>query len=136
MPGCVLHVSGEDFQVDAFLADSELQPYRVYHRGEVRGRSEQHFDSGLSLDVSFADGDLKAEVADAIRFLSEHEAELQWLRNFPGVTDMRLDFGYYSRDVAAQFDYLPPELLARAGRLGIGIELSLYHASRSEPTVA
>ncbi len=45
---------------------------------------------------------------------------------YPGVTDMRLDFGYYRRDVAAQFDYLPPDLLARAGKLGIGIELSLY----------
>jgi hypothetical protein len=39
---------------------------------------------------------------------------------------MRLDFGCWFRDVAAQFEYLPPELLVRAGSLGIGIELSFY----------
>ena len=136
MPGCVLHVSGDNFRVDAFLADSNLRPYRVHHRGDIGRRSQRFTGSGISLDVSSADGDLDAEVSDAITFLSTHEAELQRLRDFPGVTDMRLDFGYYCRDVAAQFDYLPPDLLARAGKLGLGIELSLYAAPQSEPTVA
>ena len=134
MPGCVLHASGDDFRVDAFLADSGLQPYRMHHRGDMARGARRFTDSGLSLDVSSADGDLDAEIADAIRFLSTHEAELWRLHDFPGVTDMRLDFGYYRREVAAQFDYLPPDLLARAGRLGIGIELSLYPAPQSEPT--
>jgi hypothetical protein len=136
MPGCVLNVSGDDFRVDAFLADSNLRPYRVHHRGAISRRSKRFTDSGLSLDVSSADGNLDAEVTDAISFLSTYEAELQRLRDFPGVTDMRLDFGYYCRDVAAQFDYLPPDLLARAGKLGIGIELSLYAAPQPQSTVA
>ena len=135
MPGCVLRVSGDDFRVDAFLADSNFRPYHVHHRGDIARRSDRFIDSGISLDVSSADGDLDAEITDAIGFLSTHEAELQRLRDFPGVTDMRLDFGYYCRHVAAQFDYLPPDLLARAGKLGIGIELSLYAAPRPEPTV-
>lgn len=126
MPGCILRISGENFKVSDFLADSSLRPYRVHHRGEISYRSHRFPHSGLSLDVSTADGDLKTEVADAIEFLSTHEAELLRLGCYPGVTDMRLDFGYYRRDVAAQFDYLPPDLLARAGKLGIGIELSLY----------
>jgi hypothetical protein len=113
MPGCVFHVSGKDFRPNAFLADSPLHPYRVD-------------DSGFSADVSGADGDLKAEILDAIHFLTIHETELLRLRDFSGITDMRLDFGYYYRDVAAQFDYIPPDLIARAGRIGIGIELSLY----------
>ena len=66
MPGCVLHVSGEDFQVAAFLAESSLRPYRIHHSGESARRSRRHRDSGLSLDVSNAEGDLKAEIADAI----------------------------------------------------------------------
>ena len=37
-----------------------------------------------------------------------------------------LDRGYFRRDAAVQCDYLPPQLLAIAGRYGIGIELSLY----------
>ena len=125
MPGCVLHVSGEDFDVDAFLGGSALQPYRVHHRGE-RNRSETYPDSGFSVNVSDVDGDLKAEIADAIDFLSAHEAELLRLRGFAGVSDIRLDFGYYRREVVGQFDYLPPALIASAGRCGIGIELSLY----------
>jgi hypothetical protein len=136
MPGCVLHVRGDDFRVDAFLADSNLRPFRVLHRGDLGPRSRPSTDSGFSLDVSAADGDLGAEIADAIRFLTVHEAELNRLRDFPGVSDMRFDFGYYRRDVAAQFDYLPPELLLRAGTLRIGIELSLYAVSEPEPTVA
>lgn len=135
MPGCVLHVSGEHFDVDAFLARSSLRPGRVHHRGEARRRAGVFADSGLSLDVSDADGQLAVEVGDAIRFLTEHEAELRRLQSFPGVADLRLDFGYYARESVAQFDYLPPELLVRAGSLGIGIELSLYHVS-PEPTVA
>ena len=135
MPGCVLHVSGEHFDVDTFLAQSSLRPYRIHHRGEARRRAGVFPDSGLSLNISDADGQLPEEVSDSIRFLTEHESELRRLQSFPGVTDLRLDFGYYAREVAAQFDYLPPELLTRAGSLGIGIELSLYHVS-PDSTVA
>ncbi len=136
MPGCVLRVCGDDFRVDTFLADSPLRPYRVHHRGDVGRHSQRFTDSGFCLDISSADGDLPAEVADAIAFLSTHEAELQRLRVFPGVTDIRLDFGYYHRGAAVQCDYLSPELLARAGALGIGIELSLYPALPPESPVA
>ncbi|MEQ1749374.1 MAG: hypothetical protein ABL974_08115 [Prosthecobacter sp.] len=130
MPGCILHVSGEDFQVDAFLANSNLRPYRVHHRGEIGHRSCPLIDSGLSLDVSSADGNsIKVQIVDAIAFLSTYAAELERLHDFPGVTSMLLDFGYYRRDVAAQIEYLPPELLLRAGTLGIGIKLSLYAVS-------
>ncbi len=129
MPGCVLRVSGKDFAVDAFLVGSTLQPYRIHHCGEMRRRAGAFLHSGLSVDISEADGQLAEQVSDAIRFLTQHESELHRLRNFPGVTDLRLDFGYYYRDVAAQYDYLPPEFLARAGGLNIGIELSLYHVS-------
>jgi len=132
MPGCVLRVSGAEFDVDAFLAHSTLLPYRVHRKGDLGHRSRRFTNSGLSLDVSSADA-LAAEITDAITFLSEHEAELQRLRDFHGVTNICLDFGHYLRDVAAQFDYLPPDLLFRAGSLGIGIELSLYAAS-SEST--
>jgi hypothetical protein len=128
MPGCVLHVRGEDFDADAFLAGSTLRPYRVHHRGEP-SRSGSYPHSGFSLVVSDADGDLKAEIADAIHFLSAHEAELLRLKEFADVSDLRLDFGLYRREVVAQFDYLPPQLLALAGRCGIGIELSQYATS-------
>ena len=46
-----------------------------------------------------------------------------------GVEQLTLDFGIADREVAAQFDYFPPELLLAAGQLGIGIEISRYHLS-------
>ena len=136
MPGCVLHVTGDAFDVDAFLAESNLCPYRIHRRGEIRRRAETFSDSGLSLDISSADGELTKEINDAIQFLSTHELELRRLHGFLGVTDLHLDFGYYRREVAGQFEYLPPELLLLAGRLGIGIQLSLYSAELVESTAS
>ena len=129
MPCCVLHVSGEDFDVDAFLARSTLRPYQTHRRGEPRRHGKgAYLDSGFSLDVSDADGDLDAQVADAIPALEQWEPELQRLQTFGGVQDIRLDFGYYRVDVFMQGEYLPPRLLALAGRYDIGIALSLYPA--------
>ena len=52
------------------------------------------------------------------------------LRAAPGVDDMRLDFPVDlridRRKVLAQFDYFPPDLVSRAGAVGLGLELSTY----------
>ena len=129
MPGCVLRVLGGSFDVDAFLAHSTLEPYEVHRRGEARRKTEVFTDSGFCIDVSEVNGKISDEVIDAIQFLSTHTLELHRLQQFPGVTELTLDFGYYARRVLAQYDYLPPALLIRAGSLGIGIKLSLYHSS-------
>ena len=118
------------------MVGSTLEPYHVHRRGEIWRRTERFTHSGLRCDVSEAEGSLAAQAADAISFLSTHEAELERLRAFPGAEDLRLDFGYFRREVFVQNDYLPPELLLRAGRLGIGIELSLYPTPSPEPTAA
>jgi len=131
MPGCVLHVNGHDFLVDEFLAGSSLRPYSVSHKGEV-GLRGVYSASGFKVDVSNVSGDLAGQVVDAIAFLRSHQGELARLAAYPGVDDRRLDFGYDRRDVAVQCDYLPAELLALAGSLGIGIELSLYPPSCDE----
>jgi hypothetical protein len=87
------------------------------------------------MDVSNIDGDLSAQADDAIAFLRRHQTELARLARLPGATDRRLDFGYDRRNVAVQCDYLPPELLASAGALGIGIELSLYEPLEETETL-
>ncbi|WP_210420384.1 hypothetical protein [Aquisphaera giovannonii] len=78
--------------------------------------------------------DLPGQIEDAIEFLQRHRNDLERLRAAPGVVDIRLDFPYELRidedNVWAQFDYLPPKLLALAGALGIGIEMSLYPRGR------
>lgn len=130
MAGCLFWAQGEEFDVDAFLIGSSLLPDNVYHRGEYlfpktkKGLSPH---CGFMIVASDTWGKLKPQVADVIEFLQENELELTRLANYPGVTDMRLDFPYERRQGAVtQSDSLPPELLLLAGSLGITIELTLY----------
>ncbi len=131
MPGCILRVQGVEFDVDAFLASSGFQPCVVYHRGEPMSRSRLYENNGFGVAVT-EHGKLKEDIPEATSFLSANEAELLRLRDFPGVQSLYLDFGHWRRDVAVQCDYLPSELLVLAGKLGLGIALSLYPASDDE----
>jgi len=74
--------------------------------------------------------EFREQVNDAIAFLATFEESLAQLRLASGVEDMRLDFDVNLRidrvKVMAQFDYFPPELVSRAGALGLGIEFSIY----------
>jgi hypothetical protein len=132
---CVLRVTGKRFDPDSFLAGAGLRADKVFHAGEPRYSSQpdgDRFDvSGFRIDVSCASwAALSGQVSDAIRYLKDHEDVLSRLRSTPGVDDMRLDFPVDLRidrkQVMAQFDYFPPELVTRAGALGFGIEMSIY----------
>jgi hypothetical protein len=125
----ILRVTGEDFDVDAFLGASSLAPDDVFHRGDKGRLGKTLSDTGFTIVVTEGFGRLDDHTGAAAEFLREHELELSRLRQFPGVTRMCLDFGYDRRPEAAiQCDCLPPHLLALAGSLGIGIELSLYQS--------
>ena len=128
MPGCVFHAVGKGFDVDAFVAQTSLTPYQVFHRGDrPSARREPYESSGFKVDVSQADGCLGTECEDAEIWLSANMTELLRLAAYPGIEDLRLDFGYNRRaNAPVQCDYLPPSLLALAGKANIGIELSLY----------
>jgi hypothetical protein len=126
---CYFRATGDNFDVDAFLASSSLVPDKVFHRGEpcqVNPDRKRPF-TGFAVLVAENFGRLCSQTTEVTTFLREHEPELSRLSRYPGVSDIRLDFGY-DRDpeAAVQCDYLPPDLLALAGSLGIGIELSLY----------
>jgi hypothetical protein len=92
---------------------------------------ERHRLSGFTVDVSRDSmANLPGQVGDAITFLKEHEPALAMLRSAPGVDELRLDFPVDLRidrqNVMVQFDYFPPELVSRAGALGLGLEISIY----------
>jgi len=132
---CVLRVSGKEFDAEKYLALSGLPAYEVFRRGEPRSKShpewKKHEDSGFKVDVSHGSrANLVEQARDAIAFLKTHEHALTVLRSAPGVEDMRLDFPVDLRidrkKVFAQFDYFPPELVSRAGTLGLGLEISIY----------
>lgn len=138
MPGCVLRISGEEFNPDKFLEMSTLVPYKVMHRGDqvcpVGPRSDQVFEyGGFKCDVSEIDGNLEGQIADAIRFLKENRADLQKLRTETSVQSRWLDFGIDCRidrrKVVVQGEYLPIELIKLCGELDIEIGISIYPAS-------
>jgi hypothetical protein len=69
------------------------------------------------------------QLKDAVEFLTESAAEVRRLVAFPGVTGVVLDFGIAWRDVVAQSDQFPAELVRLAGTCGIALELSHYPVS-------
>ena len=132
---CVLRVTGKEFDADKYLALSGLSAIKVFHLGEPRFKSRPEGAcskfSGFNVAVSDASWEgVRTQVEDAIVFLKEHEHALTMLRSAPGVEDMRLDFPVDLRidrvNVMSQFDYFPPELVSLAGKLGLGIEISVY----------
>lgn len=42
MPGCVLHIEGESFDVDSFLEGSSIRPLRIWHKGEQMPKRGKH----------------------------------------------------------------------------------------------
>jgi hypothetical protein len=131
---CILRVSGKQFASRAYAQRTKLPIVSSYVRGEARlARSKptgkKNSTSGVNIEVSTADStNLKRQVRDAVSFLSRNRTALRRLARTRGVEELTLDFGVADRAVAAQFDYFPPELVAAAGSLGIGIEISRYHA--------
>lgn len=133
----LLRASGPDFDVDAFVADCGWRIARVFHRGDARANlprartgERKYEESGLNVVVSEAGlDDFAAQITDAVAFLSEHDAEVRRLVDFPGVTGIVLDFGVARRDVAAQSDQFPADLVRLAGACGIALELSNYPIS-------
>lgn len=131
---CVLRAIGTEFDVDGFLKDSSLPHEAVFHRGEPRAPADpggaKRSASGFNAPVSAAGfDDLDAQIQDATHFLREHEDELRRLGRFPGVEEVCLDFGIARRDVAAQSDLFPADLLWQAGALDIDLVVTHYAVS-------
>jgi hypothetical protein len=83
--------------------------------------------SGFNTDVSAADfSNLQGQIADAVQFVEQNQDELASLVGFPGVENVSVDFGIEERDVAAQSERFPPNLLRMLGNLGICLEFTLY----------
>lgn len=128
----VIKASGEQFDVDAFLAGCTLPVWTVYRRGERRfpgsqSNKDKQTASGVHVVASGADFDeFPKQVTDATEFLRVQAEQLLRLRSFPGVQVVVIDFGVERRDVAIQCDYLTPELVGLAGSLGMGIALSIF----------
>lgn len=125
---CVLRARGSSFAVEEFLVGSSLRPITVFHRGERQSsKSRPMTDSGFHADISAADfSNLRVQIADAVKFVEQNQDELARLVGVPGVERVSVDLGIEERDVAAQKERFPPNLLRLLGSLGIGLECTLY----------
>jgi hypothetical protein len=128
----ILRVEGDSFDVDHFGSTTRLVICRVFRKGEKLGLTRTVQRSAANIKVDRGDfADFPVAVADAIDFLTQHNAELRRLRDL-GVETMELDFAVTRRDVAVQTDVLPSQLLRLAGDLGIDVAISQYPVSTPE----
>ncbi len=129
---CVLRARGTNLAVDEFLATSKLTAIAVFRRGYPQSPvsppgSSILTESGFHAVASEADfSDHQTQIADAAHFLEQNHDDLARLVNFPGVENVSLDFGIEEREVAAQSERFPPNLLCMLGDLGIWLKFTLY----------
>ena len=96
--------------------------------GNVPSRSTD----GCSVNVAVSEAsftDLSRQIRDAVDFLKKHQAILKSL-NAQG----SLDFGIARRDVAAQTNHFPSDLLGLVSELELGLDVSIYEVSSEEAT--
>ena len=132
---CVLHVTSKSSTFKAFLEKSKMPFYQSHEKGDQPkvGIKSPYEDFGFSSEVSGGEwDDLAGQFEDAFNFLKKYEPQIQNLIRQYSIDDIRLDFPYECRldeQIFIQSDYLTPDLLYIAGKLGIGIELSHYAVS-------
>ena len=124
---CVLRAIGTEFDVDAFLADSQLAG-TAFHRGEPRPTGGHRAASGLNVDVAAGFDDLDGQIQAAAHFLDRHEDELRRLAGFPGVEEVCLDFGIRPIDGAGMTSVFPADFLWQSGALDIDLVVTHYEA--------
>ena len=130
---CILRVWGTDLAVDELAAATSLEPYRIDRKGERRNSTRIFEKSCANFEVSdLGFHEFEGQVKDAIEFLKQYQDALRVIVGFQGVQGAVLDFGLAWRDVMAQTDQLPASLLALAGNLGIGVDLSHYPISEPD----
>jgi hypothetical protein len=136
---CVLHVTSKRSTLSDVLTMTKLPYYASHDKSDPqpygRNRGKPLGFSGFKVEVSKKFVDLPGQIKNAVRFLKRYRKDLFQLRGKLRACDMTLDFSNKLRigsKIAAQFDRLPPKLIAMAGELGIGIQLSLYPVSEGD----
>lgn len=114
MSGCMLQASGKGFRAADFIAKHPMTGARA--KGSL-----------LVVLVSEKDGaDLSGQIADAMFFLSSNAKALRALIDEFGCA-VSLGFGVWQKKgTLSQSVSFPASLIATAGALRIGIEVSLY----------
>lgn len=139
---CIFHASSKTHSFKEFIAKHPDFPiYQSHDKGEEMSSADEtsyHDDYGFSCDISERKwADVEGQIVDMISFLEVYTPHLQHLKENYGEIEWRFDLPYECELTETHFmqvNFLPPKLLALAGKLSIGIELSLYWPSADEET--
>jgi hypothetical protein len=127
---CVLKVYSDTDSFQAFEKTTKIPVYSRYDKGDGMGKNQVRNDYRISFDVSEKDwDDFDGQVEDTIKFLTKYYHDIEQLFKTHNITTAYLDFPLYSRlygDIVNQNDHLPRDLIILAGRLSLGIEMSIY----------
>jgi len=133
---CILKAFSQSTSFKRFADSTPNARIFLFHKGDFcNPESEETYDDfRISFDVSNKEwDDFPGQTEDVIAFLSKWEPDLHQFISAYEPTEMILDFPLYSRlndNIINQNDYLPKELIALAGRLGLCIGMSIYQEDR------
>lgn len=135
---CIFSIVGEHFDVDAFEEKCKLKFTKKSRKGEPRQPvledSPKMKWSLLSTSVSKDNFDsLNNQIDDVRAYITKNKKELEHIRHDKSIDFATFRFGLnFNQEDFEKSIYLPPDLIAMAGELGIGIEISFYNSLRFE----
>ena len=130
---CVLHIDFETDNLDLILSSTNIPVYQVYKKGDnYKHRKDKTYDRNLiSCVVSDKEwDDVEGQTDDIIIFIEKHQNDLEFIKENVDNVDWKFDLPYHCRlsdTLFNQNNFLSPQVLLLCGKLGIGLNLSLYH---------
>lgn len=123
---CFLRVIG-DFSPLALIETVGAKADRSWTKGEATAFGGVNDVSGIQIVVSHAELDeFQRQSHDALHFLQSERQLITKLLSHSGVWEAWLDFGVAQIDRPMQSLRIPAALIALAGTLGLGIEISIF----------
>lgn len=95
---CILRIIGEKFDVNAFILQSGIEPYKVFYKGDPKCHSKPNGaklnNSGCAIELSNAGfDDFSQQLKEVITYLTQHKEKLKLINGFPGIEHSVIDFG-------------------------------------------
>jgi hypothetical protein len=129
---CILKIYSDTSSFKNYADSTDVPVYSVFDMGEFRNKRKTRKSKcySISFDVSNKEWDqFPEQIIDTIAFLKLYFSKLEELISNYNISDAYLDFPLYSRltdEIVNQNDLLPRELISIAGKLNLGIEMSIY----------
>ena len=129
---CILKIYSETNSFTKFAEETQMPVVicKIKNEPHLLGSKRINPHHSISLNVSDLEwNNIQGQIKDAVSFLTTWELELIKLIASHNTIDAYLDFPLYSRlgdNIINQNDLLPKELIVLAGRIGLGILMSIY----------